>query len=74
MDLSDILSMTEGGEPMTTESSRLILGLRAKGWTDTEIADFILWIETGEGEAPAPFFFLDTYRRLCYDVSVKFCV
>lgn len=30
------------------ESSRLILGLRAKGWTDTEINDFILWIETGE--------------------------
>ena len=29
-------------------SSRLILGLRSKGWTDTEIADFILWIETGE--------------------------
>lgn len=31
-----------------TEASRLILGLRAKGWNDTEIADFILWIETGE--------------------------
>lgn len=31
-----------------SESSRLILGLRSKGWTDTEIADFILWIETGE--------------------------
>lgn len=30
------------------ESSRLILGLRAKGWTDTEITDFILWVETGE--------------------------
>ena len=30
------------------ESSRLILGLRIKGWTDTEIADFILWIESGE--------------------------
>lgn len=30
------------------ESSRLILGPRSKGWTDTEIADFILWIETGE--------------------------
>ena len=30
------------------KSSRLILGLRAKGWTDTEITDFILWIETGE--------------------------
>ena len=31
-----------------TESSRLILGLRAKGWSDTEITDFILWIGTGE--------------------------
>ncbi|WP_300606767.1 hypothetical protein [uncultured Oscillibacter sp.] len=31
-----------------SESSRLILGLRSKGWTDTEIADFILWVETGE--------------------------
>lgn len=31
-----------------SESSRLIIGLREKGWTDTEIADFILWIETGD--------------------------
>lgn len=31
-----------------SESARLILGLRSKGWNDTEIADFILWIETGE--------------------------
>ena len=30
------------------ETSRLILGLRAAGWTDTEIADFILYIENGE--------------------------
>lgn len=30
-----------------SESARLILGLRSKGWTDTEIADFILWVETG---------------------------
>lgn len=30
------------------ESSRLILGLRDRGWTDTEITDFILWIETGD--------------------------
>ena len=28
--------------------SRLILGLREKGWTDTEITDFILWVETGD--------------------------
>lgn len=31
-----------------SESSRLILGLRTKGWSDTEISDFILWIEIGE--------------------------
>ena len=31
-----------------TEASRLILGLRAAGWDDKAIADFILWIETGE--------------------------
>ena len=31
-----------------TETAGLILGLRDKGWTDTEIVDFILWIETGE--------------------------
>lgn len=33
-----------------SESARLILGLRAKGWNDTEIADFILWIETGDDQ------------------------
>ena len=30
------------------ECVRLILGLRAKDWTDTEIADFLLYIESGE--------------------------
>lgn len=29
------------------ETSRLILALRAKGWTDTEINDLILYLETG---------------------------
>lgn len=29
-------------------TARLILGLRSKGWTDTEIVDFLLWIESGE--------------------------
>jgi len=29
------------------ESARIMEGLRAKGWTDTEIVDFILWVETG---------------------------
>ena len=30
------------------ENARLIIGLRAKGWTDTEINDLVLWIETGD--------------------------
>lgn len=31
-----------------TESARVILGLRAKGWNDTDITNFILWVETGD--------------------------
>lgn len=30
------------------EASRIILGLRAAGWYDKSINDFIFWIETGE--------------------------
>ena len=30
----------------TRETSNLIIGLRKKGWTDTEINDFILFIES----------------------------
>ena len=30
------------------ESSRIILGLRAAGWNEKDINDFILWVETGE--------------------------
>ncbi len=30
------------------EPSRVILGLRAAGWPEKEINDFILWIETGD--------------------------
>lgn len=30
------------------EASRVILGLRAAGWDDKDITDFILWIETGD--------------------------
>lgn len=30
------------------EASRVILGLRAAGWTEKAINDFILWIETGD--------------------------
>ena len=31
-----------------TEIARLLLGLRAVGWTEKEINDFVLYIETGE--------------------------
>lgn len=30
------------------EMSRLIIGLRSAGWTDTEINNFVLWVESGE--------------------------
>ena len=32
------------------ESSRMILGLKGKGWTADEIINFILWVETGDSE------------------------
>lgn len=31
-----------------SEASRVILGLRAAGWNEKDINDFILYIETGE--------------------------
>lgn len=31
-----------------SETARLILGLRATGWDEKDINDFVLWIETGE--------------------------
>jgi hypothetical protein len=31
-----------------TETARLILGLRAAGWNEKDINDFILYIETGD--------------------------
>lgn len=31
-----------------TETARLLLGLRAAGWTEKEINDFILYIESGK--------------------------
>ncbi len=31
-----------------SEASRIILGLRAAGWEEKAINDFILWVETGE--------------------------
>ena len=30
------------------EVSRVILGLRAAGWDEKSINDFILWVESGE--------------------------
>lgn len=31
-----------------SETTRLILGLRAAGWDDTRITNLIIWIETGD--------------------------
>lgn len=31
-----------------TEVARIILGLRADGWDEKKINDFMLWIETGD--------------------------
>lgn len=31
-----------------TEVARLLLGLRAAGWDEKDINDFVLFIETGE--------------------------
>ncbi len=41
-------SVKEVDEKTMTEASRVILGLRAAGWDEKSINDFILWIETGE--------------------------
>ncbi|MCI5639524.1 MAG: hypothetical protein MR316_00880 [Lachnospiraceae bacterium] len=30
------------------EASRIILGLRAAGWSEKDINDFILFVETGD--------------------------
>ena len=45
---TEVITKKEAQTMNMSESSRLILGLRAKGWSDTEITDFILWIGTGE--------------------------
>ena len=44
------------GENMNMqETTRIILGLRAAGWTDTEINDFMIYIESGdENYKPKP--------------------
>ena len=33
-----------------TETARLLLGLRAAGWTEKEINDFVPYIATGEDQ------------------------
>ena len=35
-------------EKNMTENARLVLGLRAAGWNEKKINDFLLYIETGE--------------------------
>ena len=37
-----------GRRDFMQEASRIILGLRAAGWDEKAINDFILWVETGE--------------------------
>ena len=34
--------------PNMTEVSRIIKGLRRLGWTDTQIDDFLLYVEDGD--------------------------
>ena len=39
----------KGGRTMNmSEAARVIIGLRAAGWDEKAINDFILWIETGD--------------------------
>lgn len=40
--------MEELQEMNMTEVARLLLGLRAAGWSEKEINDFVLYIESGE--------------------------
>ena len=45
------MESTRGKEDKITimqEASRIILGLRAAGWDEKSINDFILWVETGD--------------------------
>lgn len=53
-DRKTMTRQTGKGEDMESmnmkEVTRLILDLRAAGWSDTEIINHILYIETGEGK------------------------
>ena len=52
------------------EASRIILALRAAGWDDKSINDFILWVETGdERYKPAGKKRRMTFPALCGDFS-----
>ena len=42
------MKFRKGDNMNMSETSRLILGLRAAGWDEKSINDFILWIETGD--------------------------
>ena len=41
-----------------TEIARLLLGLRADGWSEKKINDFLLYIETGDEHSRAILLFL----------------
>ena len=34
----------------TSEVARLIIGLRAAGWAEEKINDFLLWVGTGDNQ------------------------
>ena len=38
------------GKMTQTENTRMAIGLRKKGWTDTEIVDFMIWVESGDSK------------------------
>jgi hypothetical protein len=53
------------------ENARLVLGLRAAGWTEKKINDFILYIETGENQYKLTFV-QERHRRSCGGVQVSY--
>ena len=40
--------LEEGSKMPMQEASQVIWGLRAAGWDEKKISDFILWIESGD--------------------------
>ena len=53
---------------MDTKSSRMILGLRSRGWSDTEIEDFIRWLEAEDGSMPTENDRKDVQKAMAYDL------